>query len=170
MNFKKKNCFLKKLTESQFNITRRVRTNTFYALNLLALQRELKLLIRLLRHAQKTSAQLLLKPGSNNDCEEIFKELIDNLDVQIEILSKRNTALAKINELKKKEPARTIFLFENYNSQTYKGLQKNYPHNTVVSFTKYISKLSNTYNINNDFLDVKKLIFILVLIDKMLKI
>lgn len=45
-----------------------------------------------------------------------------------------------------------------------------HPYNTVVSFTKYISKLNYTYNVNNDFTDVKKLIFILVFINKAFKI
>lgn len=179
---KKNNFFLKKLTEAQFNITRRTRSNSFYTLDLLILQRELKLLLRLLRHAHNKASKMFLKTDNNSSFEEILKELIENLNLQIGILCKKNSTTSKTNtqittvktlssKLRRvSEPAKTVFLFEKCTRETYKEIQKLYPYNIIVSFAKYVNKLSSTYNINNDFTDVKKLIFILVFITKAFKI
>jgi hypothetical protein len=120
MNFRtKNNRFLKNLITTQFNITRYARTNTFYSLDLPALQRELKLLIRLLHHAKKKAAQMFLKPGNNSGSEEILTELVANLNLQIKILSKKNTtnpqtdkSLTKIKKpflKRRREPAKIVF-------------------------------------------------------------
>lgn len=120
----KNNFFLKKLTETQFNIARRTRSTTFYTLDLLILQRELKLLLRLLRHAHNKTAKMFLKPDSNNSSEEILKELVESLKLQIGILSKENSIMSEPNKLTNiknvspkqrriSEPARVFFYLKN---------------------------------------------------------